>query len=258
MIRPQVVAHRGSSAAHAENSWAAFEAAVADGADAIECDVQGTRDGILVIRHDLMLGQRLVAQSSVAELEALEPGLVRLADLLEWAPQFNIGLLIELKDPDIALSVGALVAASRWRDRITVGGFHGPALAALKLRTPDIRTSLMVGSVLAAADLVRLAQAYQADGVHPCWEHRAPYPHRLLDSAAVALLRQSGLNITLWHEERESELCALVALDPDAICTDEPALLRRIVEKSRQAVGDAPRAPGLSTARPDRASQETS
>ena len=106
MIRPQVVAHRGSSAAHAENSWAAFEAAVADGADAIECDVQGTRDGILVIRHDLMLGQRPVAQSSVAELEALEPGLVRLADLLEWAPQFNIGLLIELKDPDIALPAG--------------------------------------------------------------------------------------------------------------------------------------------------------
>ena len=116
----------------------------------------------------------------------------------------------------------------------------------------------MMGSVLAPADLVRLARAYQADGVHPCWEHRAPNPHRLLDAAAVALLRQSGLNITLWHEERESELRALVELGPDAICTDEPALLRRIVEQSRQAVGGAPTAPGSSTARPDRASQETS
>lgn len=258
MIRPKVIAHRGSSATHAENTWAAFKAAVAEGADEIECDVQRTHDGILVIRHDLMLGQRLLEQCSVAEIEALEPGLVRLADLLDWAPQSKIGLLIELKDPDIALSVGALVAASRWRDRIAIGSFHGPALAALKRGWPDIRTSLMVGSVLAPADLVFIARAYQVDGVHPCWEHRAPYPHRLLDAAAVALLRQSGLNITLWHEERESELRALVALGPDAICTDEPALLRRIVDESSRAVREAPRAPVSSTARPDRASQETS
>src|SRR5436309_866130 len=41
--RPQVIAHRGSSARHPDNSWAAFEAALVDGADAIECDVQATR-----------------------------------------------------------------------------------------------------------------------------------------------------------------------------------------------------------------------
>ena len=116
----------------------------------------------------------------------------------------------------------------------------------------------MVGSVVTAADLLHLARAYRVDGVHPCWEQRAPYPHRLLDAAAIALLRQSGLTLTLWHEERESELRALVALGPDAICTNEPALLRRIVDSSAQALGEAQRAPGSSTARPDRASQETS
>lgn len=254
-MRPQVVAHRGSSATHPENSWAAFEAAVAAGADAIECDVQGTRDGELLIRHDLALGQRPIAQCSVAEIDALEPGLVRLTDLLDWAPRSRIGLLIELKDPEIAQRVGTLVAASPWRERIVVGGFHGPALAALKARTPDVRTSLMVGTVVVPADLVRLAQAYRADGVHPCWEHRAPTPHRLLDAAAVALVRQAGLTLTLWHEERESELQALVALGPDAICTDDPALLRRVVDRPGE---EAPWAPGLSTARPGRASQETS
>lgn len=258
MIRPRVIAHRGSSAAHAENSWAAFEAAVAEGADAIECDVQRTRDGTLVIRHGLMLGEQALAQCSAAQIDAVEPGLVRLTDLLDWAPRAKIGLLIELKDPDVALPVGALVAASPWREKIVIGGFHGPALAALKLHTPQVNTSLMVGSVLAAADLVHLARAYRTGGVHPCWEHRAPYPHRLLDAAAIALLRQAGLTLTLWHEERESELRALVALGPDAICTDEPALLRRIVDESGQTAGDAPNAPDSSTARPSRASQETS
>lgn len=216
---------------HAENSWAAFEAAVADGADAIECDVQGTRDGVLVIRHDLAVGNRPVADCVAAEIEAMEPDLVRLADLLAWAPGAKINLLVEVKDPDFAMPIGDLVASSSWRDRIVIGAFHGPALAALKARTPQIRTSLMIGSVLAPEDLVQLAEAYHADGVHPCWEARSPQPHRLLDAAAITLLRKAGLAVTLWHEERESELRALVALCPDAICTNTPAILRRIVDR---------------------------
>jgi glycerophosphoryl diester phosphodiesterase len=229
---PQVVAHRGSSALHADNSWAAFEAAVADGADAIECDVQGTRDGELVIRHELTIGTRLIAECAAAEIEAMEPGLVRLADLLAWAPRANIGLLVEVKDPNFVLPIGATVAASLWRERIVIGSFHGPALAAVKARTPEIRTSLMMGSVVAPEDLMRLAMAYDADGVHPCWEHRSPHPHQLLGAAGIELLRKARLALTLWHEERESELRALVALGPDAICTNTPALLRRIVETS--------------------------
>ena len=92
-MKPQIVAHRGSSELHAENSWAAFEAAVAEGADAIECDIQGTGDGELVIRHDLNIGNRLVADCSAAQIDALQPGLVRLADLLAWAPRVGVGLL---------------------------------------------------------------------------------------------------------------------------------------------------------------------
>jgi hypothetical protein len=90
----------------------------------------------------------------------------------------------------------------------------------------------MIGSVFAPEDLIRLAMTYRVDGVHPCWEHRAPHPHRLLAPAAIARLRDARLAVTLWHEERESELQALVALRPDAICTNLPALLRRIVDSA--------------------------
>ena len=234
-LRPQVVAHRGSSELHAENTWAAFEAAAAEGADAIECDVQGTEDGELVIRHDLEIAGRLVAECSAAEMDRLEPGLVRLAGLLAWARRTNIDLLVEIKDPAIAVPVCAMVAASKWRERIVVGSFHGPALASCKAHAPGIMTSLMIGSVLAPDDLIRLARAYRVDGVHPCWEHRSPYPHRLLDAGAIARLRDAHLAVTLWHEERENELRALVALGPDAICTNVPALLRRIVDSASSA-----------------------
>jgi glycerophosphoryl diester phosphodiesterase len=228
-----VIAHRGSSAAHPDNSWAAFRAAVAEGADAIECDVQPTRDGALVVRHDLRLRDRFVRDLTMSELEAAEPGAVRLAELLDWAEEAKIGLLVELKDPEAAPAVGAMVAASGARDRIVVGGFHGPALAALKAARRNLRTSFMIGSVMGADELLHAAAAYGVDGLHLCWESRAARPHRLVDAPLLDRLRRAGLEIVLWHEEREEELRALVALEPDGICTNTPAALRRIVDHYR-------------------------
>ena len=228
MIR--VIAHRGSSAEHPGNSWPAFEAAARDGADVIECDVQVTCDGILLVRHDLMIMDRLVADLTADEIETREPGVVRLGDMIAWAPRANIDLLVEIKDPDAAGAVSRMVAASTWRQHIVVGSFHGPAIAAVKAAHPEVSTSLMMGSVVSPDDLIALARAYRADGIHPCWETRAPRPCRLLDRAALQKFRAAGLKVTLWHEERESELMALAALRPDAICTDTPKALRRILE----------------------------
>ena len=230
MIIPQVIAHRGSSAQHPDNSWAAFEAAVAEGADAIECDVQATRDGTLIVRHDLALGDRLVCDLGVAEVEAAEPGTIRLSDLLSWIAPTTTGLLVEIKDPDEADAVGGMVSVSPVWERTVVGGFDGPALAAAKLGRPRIRTSFMMGSVIGAEEIVRLATTYHVDGVHLCWESRAPRPHALVDTDFIDRLRRNDFAVTLWHEERQDELRLLVALEPDAICTNTPAVLRRIVD----------------------------
>ena len=229
----QVIAHRGSSARHPENSWAAFEAAVEERADAIECDVQSTRDRTLIVRHDLAIGHQRVVDMTLAEIEARAPGTVVLAELLSFATRSAIDLLVEIKDPDAADAVARMIAASGRRERIVVGSFHGPALAIVKATSPGVRTSFMMGSVVAAEQLVGLAAALRVDGVHLCWETRAARPHRLLDHATIGRLRRAELAITLWHEEREDELHAMVALEPDAICTNTPTVLRRIVESSR-------------------------
>jgi glycerophosphoryl diester phosphodiesterase len=233
MRKPQVVAHRGSSACHPDNTWAAFEAAASEGADAIECDVQAARDGILIVRHDLSINGRRVADLSIAELKTCAPGTVLLAELLAFAAQSGIDLLVEIKDPDAAEAVARMVAASGRQERIVVGSFHGAALATVKAASPGVRTSFMMGSVVGAEDLVRLATALRVDGVHLCWETRAARPHRLLDRTTIDRLRRAGLAITLWHEEREDELRAMVALEPDAICTNTPAVLRSIVDADR-------------------------
>ncbi|MCU1693839.1 MAG: glycerophosphodiester phosphodiesterase [Frankiales bacterium] len=73
----QVVAHRGSSGVVAEHTLAAYELALAEGADALECDVRLTRDGVLVCVHDRRVertsdGRGVVSALELAELSAFD------------------------------------------------------------------------------------------------------------------------------------------------------------------------------------------
>lgn len=51
-IRPLILAHRGASFYHKENTLEAFQAAIAMGSDMIEFDVRRSRDGVLLVHHD--------------------------------------------------------------------------------------------------------------------------------------------------------------------------------------------------------------
>ena len=57
---PFVVAHRGASAERPEHTLAAYELALQEGADGVECDVRLTHDGHLVCVHDRRI-DRMVA-----------------------------------------------------------------------------------------------------------------------------------------------------------------------------------------------------
>ncbi|WP_299345788.1 glycerophosphodiester phosphodiesterase [uncultured Pseudoxanthomonas sp.] len=54
--KPLVIGHRGASALLPEHTLAAYERAIADGADYIEPDLVATRDGVLVARHENEIG----------------------------------------------------------------------------------------------------------------------------------------------------------------------------------------------------------
>lgn len=228
-MKPKIIAHRGSSDQHPDNSWAAFEAALAEGADAIECDLQMTADGVLVVRHDLYVEGTRLCEMDEPALRRLEPETVLASDLIDWAQARQIGLLIELKD---SLSVDGLARFLQGRptENLTIGAFSGPNLLRTRELLPKLPTSLMIGSVLGVEEMAYLANRYGCTGVHPCWEFRDPYPHRLLSAGQITQLRALGCKVTLWHEEREDELRALIALGPDAICTNTPAGLRALLD----------------------------
>ena len=72
--RPLVIAHRGASAFRAEHTLAAYQLALDQGADGLECDVRLTADGHLVCVHDRRIdrtsdGWGVVSTKTLADLQ---------------------------------------------------------------------------------------------------------------------------------------------------------------------------------------------
>lgn len=82
-VRPQVVAHRGSSSAKAEHTLSAYAHALEEGAEALECDVRLTADGHLVCVHDRRVDRTSNGQGAVSALELAQ------LDSLDWASWKN-------------------------------------------------------------------------------------------------------------------------------------------------------------------------
>ena len=77
--RPLSVAHRGHSIAYPENTLEAYRKAIELGVEMIECDVNITRDGKLVMIHDSTLdrtttGTGRVSASTWEEIQQLDAG----------------------------------------------------------------------------------------------------------------------------------------------------------------------------------------
>ncbi|MGP7960036.1 glycerophosphodiester phosphodiesterase [Sanguibacter sp. A247] len=144
MSVPQIIAHRGASASYPEHTRAAYVEALAQGADGLECDVQLTSDGAVVLWHDATLDRTSDATGplharTLAEMRALDvwswkgvappppshgghdDQLLTLTDLVALAAGSGrpVTLVIELKHPSPAGhgledAVLATLAASGW------------------------------------------------------------------------------------------------------------------------------------------------
>jgi glycerophosphoryl diester phosphodiesterase len=64
----EVVAHRGSNEDEPEHSLAAYLRAIDEGADAVECDVRLTADGVLVLVHDRRIDRTSTGRGKVSAM----------------------------------------------------------------------------------------------------------------------------------------------------------------------------------------------
>ena len=140
-----MIAHRGASRDAPENTPAAFEAAIALGADAVELDVRRTSDGVLVVHHNASrrgVPLALLTYSALVRLSRHEPP--RLETVLDLCAG-RIALDIEIKEPGYEAEVIEAASARFPRERLLYTSFEESVISTIRRLDPDARCGLLLG-----------------------------------------------------------------------------------------------------------------
>lgn len=231
---PRVIAHRGGGIMAPENTLAALKLARNLGFEAVEFDVKLTEDGIPILMHDETLnrttdGEGLVAETSYAELEALDAGgwfgnefigerIPTLALVGTLCRETGLWANVEIKPcPGRDRETGELVAGavkrawSGFEPAPLLSSFSPLALEAAAVEAPELPRALLVGAV--PDDWLPVMQRLQCVALHVNYRH--------LDAALVQALHGAGYGV-LAYTVNDSEV-ALDLLDwgVDALVTDQ-------------------------------------
>ena len=161
MKYPLIWAHRGAPLGRGdlppENSLAAFRRAIEAGADGLEFDLHLSRDGQLVVHHDLELEHPRLGWKAIPDLSLSELREVRLGKQKESIPTFRevvelakdpeLPLIPELKTPDAAEARGMDPVARLCEEidefqissRVVVQCFHAATLQRLRELRPGLQ-----------------------------------------------------------------------------------------------------------------------
>jgi glycerophosphoryl diester phosphodiesterase len=231
-----LIGHRGASAQAPENTFASFDLAISQGADAVETDIRATKDGALVLMHDATVdrttnGRGAVGELRLAEIEALDAGSwfgPRFAG--ERAPTLDgflaryarrLPLVLEIKEPGTVAGIVDLV--NQHQAEATYVSFHVAALERVLQITPEARVGILTTTLdeelmtraagLGSGELVALASAVTLELVQSV--------HRL------------GLAIRAWGIRDVGSLLRVASMGVDGVAVDWPGAAREALAKRR-------------------------
>jgi glycerophosphoryl diester phosphodiesterase len=238
--RPLAFAHRGGAAHYPENSWRAFEHAVALGYSYLETDVHATADGVLVAFHDKTLDRVTDRAGRICLLPGREVTAARiggtdpiplLEDLLGAWPdaRFNI----DVKDePAVGPLAEVLGRTAAW-DRVCVTSFSARRLAAVRRVLP--RPVCMATSPLGIAALrVSTPRPALAARLREASVRCAQVPIGVATPSFLRRAHAAGLQVHVWTINDKQTMTDLLDLGVDGIMTDETVALRDVLTSRGQ------------------------
>ena len=233
-----VVGHRGSPRRARENTLDSFDFAEAEGADAIELDLQQTRDGELVVFHDdvIPIGTethaiRAMASIDVRALILDSPfGEYRVPTLDDVFQRYGSALryVLEVKvngASDRALAARRVcdaVAGFALGPRCLVASFDADFLRRVADRESGVATSYLFDRAVA------LPEPGQPRGIFPPCDAVGPRAD-FATEAFVAAAARAGLTVHPWTVDSPEEIQALAERGVASITTNDPELARRIL-----------------------------
>jgi glycerophosphoryl diester phosphodiesterase len=236
------IAHRGASGYAPENTMAAFDKALQMKADYFELDVQMSKDGKLVLIHDVTVdrttdGTGRVGDLTFKELRRLDAGSwfdpafagERIPTLEEALDRYRgkIGILIEIKNPELYPGIERKVAkALKKRNlhkprngKIIVQSFNHDSVKKFHSLLPSVPVGVLISyrdEGISDKELRNFAK--YADYVNPNKD--------MVDRSLVKRIHRFGMKTTPWTVRDRAEADRLKSIRVDGIVTDYPDYVR--------------------------------
>lgn len=238
---PIIFAHRGASAYAPENTLAAFELALRQGADAIELDTKLTADGQVVVIHDQTLDRTTsksgqVRDFTLAEIRKLDAGshfdiafkgesIPTLEEVLKAVGQLTY-VNIEIANyasitDELPFKVANIVKRMHLAHRVIFSSFNPLALIRARKILPDTPIGFLAlpgksGWVARSW----LGQLLRYQSLHP--EYRDVTPD------LVRKAHQNGKYVFVYTVNQAEEMTRLFEIKVDGIFTDDPVLAQQV------------------------------
>ena len=237
------IAHRGFSGMYPENTMLAFREAMKAGCHGIETDVQMSMDGVLVICHDELLdrtsnGTGLLKDYTYDELLNFDFGIKfspefqgekipTLEELLQFAKENHIFLNLELKNGlfpynGIEKKVIELIYKYDFKDSVILSSFNHFSMIKCKDIDSSIKTGLLYEGTF--VDIEKYCKNIGADALHPQY-------FSLLDAELTKKIQDEGIMINTYTVNHEIHMEALLDLKVNAIITNYPDKLSKIMSR---------------------------
>lgn len=240
-----ITAHRGSATKAPENTLAAFEQAIDDGADYIEFDVRLSADGEVVVSHDDSLRRLLGSSQRISDMSWPE---IQRIDVGSWfgdayhderIPSLNqvldatrgrVKLYIELKP--VGGNAEVLVDAVLERlpqeryDQVVIASLSSRAIREVERRAPQLRTTLF-------------AQFIVRGGLNLGPVDALGLRYNRITEHSVEAAHRHGYALHAWTVNGRRQMTRLIDLGVDNIITDRPDLLGEVLaERSGLSDGE--------------------
>ncbi len=245
-----VIAHRGASAYANENSLSAFELAIKMGADYIETDLHQTKDGMVVIMHDLSLNRTCSIPETksgkllIKEMEMSEFSKLTFKNSSEHPPTLDSAiklingrckLLIELKKgsdyyPDIEKNILRIVKENNAESWVNViHSFDKKALLKVHEQNTGVKLQRLIvfklplGSFNFSKKLNRdKFDTWQGVNIH----------YRFASRRTIKELHKQGKTVYVWTVNKKQAAKRMIKRGVDGIITNKPDMVKALINRS--------------------------
>ncbi len=241
---PMLFAHRGASFYAPENTLAAFNLAIEQGADAVELDVKLSADGVPVVIHDQTVdrtteGHGKVNELTLDQLKSLDAGklfpekyhgekIPTLEEVVsEIAPRVVINIeLTNYASPndDLVPKVIKIIKDHAVEDQILFSSFLGRNLRLARQICPQIPVAILcLPGLPGIFNRSALLLKTSPEIVHPYLRDVTP--------VHVAREHERGRRVHTWTVNDEKDLKFVLECGVDGVFTDDPLRALRVIER---------------------------